>query len=70
MRAPIHPITATYVPSTSDPMPMTSSSWPKSNAGPSAAPASIVGVKTVKPSSTTETEKNDLRACAGTGVTG
>lgn len=43
---------------------------PKSNAGPSPAPAAIVGVKTVKPSSTTNKVNPERRALRGTGVTG
>ena len=70
VRAPTQPITATYAPRMSEPVRMTSTRSSKANAGPSVAPASIVGVNTVKPSSTTAIEKNDLRACAGTGVTG
>lgn len=49
---------------------MTSTRASKANAGPSVAPASMVGVNTVKPRSTTAIEKNDFRASAGTGVTG
>ena len=49
---------------------MTWTSSESVNAAPSWAPASMVGVKTVNPRSTTASEMKDLRACRGTGVTG
>jgi hypothetical protein len=39
-------------------------------AAPICAPASIVGVKNVKPSRTIDTENRDFRACRGTGSIG
>ena len=43
---------------------------PSENAAPRSAPANIVGVKNVKPSSTATSEARLLRDAAGTGLSG
>ncbi len=70
VRAPMAPRAETYTPRTSDPSNATWTNAPKVKAGAMEAPASIVGVKKVNPSSTTPSDQIDRRAWGGTTCSG